>query len=360
MTKTIILNCNDCFAAYKFRLDLIKKLKEKYRVYVLAGFDEHTRFLKKENIDVIAVDIDNTGTRVTRELRLIMSYRKIFRKLRPDIIINYTVKPHLYVPLVAPHRARIINVVTGLSSVLLENTWRSRLVTFLYRLVSRKVDHYVFLNGDDYQFFADLKILKKSHSIIRGEGVNLENFHPYVDFSMSPTFIFVGRLVKEKGVREYLEAAEIIKRRFPETRFLIAGAFYHKHSAIDRELIRRYERKGIVKYLGYCHDINGVLRGVHCVVLPSYREGLPISLIEGLASKKVIIAADTAGSRDVVVDGYNGFLSVVGSSYDLASKIEAYLFARNKEELHANALATARQYDVAIAIREMQRIIEGV
>ena len=96
------------------------------------------------------------------------------------------------------------------------------------------------------------------------------------------------------------------------------------------------------------------------MVLPSYREGLPISLVEALASKKIIIAADTVGSKDVVIDGYNGFLTTLGSSYDLAVKIEKYIFAQNKEELHNNALDTARQYDVAITIKEMQKIIEGV
>ena len=360
MKKKIIINCNDCFAAYKFRLDLIKKLREKYQVYVIAGFDEHTQFLKRENVDVIAVDIDNTGTRLTQEIKLLLGYRKIVRTNRTDIINNYTIKPHLYATLVAPRKAKIINVVTGVSSALTQNTLMSRFVILFYRLISKKVDHYVFLNADDYNYFTKLKILKKSHSIIKGEGVNLENFYPYVDFSRPLTFIFIGRLVKEKGVIEYLEAAELIKRRFPGTRFLIAGAFYRKNSTVDRELVRRYEKKGIVKYLGYCHDINEILRGVHCVVLPSYREGLPISLVEALASKKIIIAADTVGSKDVVIDGYNGFLTTLGSSYDLAVKIEKYIFAQNKEELHNNALDTARQYDVAITIKEMQKIIEGV
>ncbi|MCK9536151.1 MAG: glycosyltransferase family 4 protein [Bacilli bacterium] len=358
--KKIVLNCNDCFAAYKFRLDLIKKLKEEYQVYVVAGFDDHTQFLKRENIDVYIIDIDKTGTGIFKEIKLFFTYRKIFKKLKPDIIINYTIKPHLYATMAAPKNTKIINVVTGLSSIFTKNTIITRVVILLYRLISKKINHYVFLNIDDYHYFVGLKILKKSHTIIKGEGVNLDNFYPYVDLSMPLTFIFIGRLVKEKGIIEYLEAAKLIKNRFSDVRFLIAGSFYKKNTMIDRELIRCYEKEGIVNYLGYCYDINEILRKVHCVVLPSYREGLPISLIEGLASKKIIIAANAVGSKDVVVDGFNGFLANIKSSYDLAVKMEKYIFARNKEEMHNNALYSSRQYDVNNAITAMKRIIEGI
>jgi len=358
--KTIALICNDCFAAYKFRLDLIKHLKTKYRVFIIAGFDSYTQILKSENIEIDIVDINNTGTSIFQELQLLFSYRKILKAKRPYIIINYTIKPHIYASLVAPKNTKIINVVTGISSVLTATTIKSKIIVLLYRLISKRIDHYVFLNNDDYNHFLEMKIIKKTHSIIKGEGVNLANFYPYVDFSKPTTFIYIGRLVKEKGIIEYLEAAKMVKGRYPNVRFLIAGAFYRKYSTISNKVIDYYEKQGIVKYLGYRYDINEALRDVHCVVLPSYREGIPISLIEGLASKKVVIAANAIGSKEVVIDGYNGFLANKMSSYDLALKIEKYLFLQNKEEMHENALESSKQYDVNKSIKEMKKIIEGI
>lgn len=358
--KKIVVSCNDCFAAYKFRLDLIKHLKKDYHVYVIAGFDEYTRLLKEENIEVKLIEINKTGMSLLQDIKLFFQYRKILKKIKPDIIINYTVKPHIYTTLASSKKAKIINVVTGLCSVITEKSIKSRVLILLYKMISRKVNHYVFLNNDDFDFFINFKIIKTNHSVIQGEGINLNNFYPDVDFSKPLTFIYIGRLVKEKGIIEYLEAAKIIKNRFPSTKFLVAGAFYKKHSSVSKELIARYQNEGIIKYLGYCFDINEVLRDVHCVVLPSYREGLPISLIEGLASKKIAIAADAVGSRDVIIDGYNGFLANIKSSFDLSCKMEKYIFTHNKEQMHTNALLSSRQYDVNKTISEMKRIISQI
>lgn len=358
--KKLLISCNDCFAVYKFRLELIKVLKKDFRVYVVAGFDAYTRLLKKENIDVRLIDINKTGKSFIQDIKLYFTYKKIIKEIRPDIIINYTVKPHLYTTLAAKKKLKVINVVTGLSSILTEKSFKSKLVIFLYRIIARKVDHYVFLNNDDYDFFVNGNIIKNEYSIIKGEGVNLDNFYPDVDFSQPLTFIYIGRLVKEKGIIEYLEAARAIKNRFPKVRFLVAGDFYHKRSSISRDLMQKYEKEGIIKYLGYCPDINEILRYVHCVVLPSYREGMPISLIEGLASKKVAIAARAVGSKDVIIEGFNGFLANIKSSYDLSCKMEQYIFSGDKEQMHKNALASSKQYDVNNTIAAMKRIINTV
>jgi len=195
LMKRIVLNCNDCFAAYKFRLDLIKKLQEEYQIFVVAGFDEYTQLLKREKVNVITVDIDKTGVSLFKELKLFFTYKKILKKLMPDILINYTIKPHLYATLAVKKKTKIINVVTGMSLILTENTILSRLVLMAYRFISHRVNHYVFLNADDYNSFVEMRILKKYHTIIRGEGVNLNNFNPYVDFTKPITFIFIGRLV---------------------------------------------------------------------------------------------------------------------------------------------------------------------
>lgn len=358
--KKIVFNCNDCFAAYTFRLDLIKKLEEKYKVYIIAAFDNYTQILKQENLDVITIDSESTGTNPIQDFKLIKTYKKILKEINPDLMINYTIKPHVYATLVAPKKTKIINVVSGVGSVFTKKNILFHFVTCLYRFTTRKVDYYVFLNHDDYEDFRRLKILKQPYMFLNSEGVDLEKFYPYVNLSKPYTFIFIGRLVKEKGIIEYLEAAKRIKFKYPDTKFLIAGSYYKKKTAVSKDLIQSYENEKIVKYLGHRYDINEVLKDVHCVVLPSYREGMPISLIEGLASKKVIIASNVIGCKEVVEDGYNGFLADPMSEYDLSLKIEKYINSRNKEELHENALNSSKKYDRKLIVKQMIDLIEEI
>ena len=288
-----------------------------------------------------------------------MFYRSIFRKIKPDLIINYTIKPHLY-GAIASKRTKVINFVSGVGSVFLKHNLIFYLSKYCYSLISRKVDMYVFLNKDDYNLFNNYKLIKNKYKIINGEGVNLDKFYNYVDFSLEPTFIFIGRLIKEKGVLDYLEAAKIIKEKYPKTRFLIVGAFYDKETVIDKDLIYKYEKLGIIKYLEYSYEINKVLKDVHVVVLPSYREGLPISLVEGLASKKVLIATDVSGNREVCIDGYNGYLVRVKDPNDLARAMEEYINLENKELMHENAIKSSIKYDKSKYVNEMVDLIERI
>lgn len=355
--KKIIINCNDCFSAYNFRLGLIKELEKEYEVYVVAGFDKYLPLLHQEKVNVITFPSASTSLGLRKNFRLLRNYRRIFKTIQPDLIINYNVKPHIYGTLMAPKKTKVINFVTGVGSVFEERNFLFKIVRCLYRLVSKKVDHYLFLNKDDYYLFSELDLLRQPHTIVPGEGIDLDKFYPYVDFNRPLTFIYIGRLLEEKGIREYLEAAKMIKRRFPEVNFLIAGDFYKKKSALKRSDISRYEEKGIVKYLGYRFDINVLLRDVHVVVLPSYREGLPFSLLEGLASKKFLIASAVPGCKDVVVDGYNGFLVRPRSSYDLVLKMEKYIKSDNKEELHNNAYISSEKFDQKKIIPEIVQLI---
>lgn len=355
--KKVIINCNDCFSAYNFRLGLIKELEKTYEVHVVSGFDKYLPLLHQENINVIPINSSFAGLGIRENLRQLRDYRRIFKSIEPDLILNYTIKPHLFGTLMAPKRTKVINFVTGVGSVFEKRNLLFKIICFLYRFTSRKVDHYIFLNKDDYYLFSELEILRQPHTILSGEGIDSEKFYPHVDFNKPLSFIFIGRLLEEKGVREYLEAAKIIKRRFPEVKFFIAGDFYQKKSSLKRKDIYRYEKEGIVKYLGHRFDINVLLRDVHVVVLPSYREGMPFSLMEGLASKKFLIASAVPGCRDVVIDGYNGFLVRPKSSYDLILKMEKYIKSENKEELHNNAYASSSKFDQKKIIPEIVGLI---
>lgn len=355
--KKLIVNCNDCFALYTFRLELLIELKKIYDLYIIARRDNYFSKLVNYGFDVIDSNVQGNKKSVFKDLSLVFFYKKIFKIIKPNIIINFTIKPHIYGTMVSK-KTKVINFVSGVGSVFLKHDLIFKVSKYLYRFISRKVDLYVFINNEDLEEFIELSLIKHDYEVINGEGVNLDKFYQEVDFSLPPTFIFIGRLVKEKGIEEYLKAAKVIKARHPETKFLVVGEFYDKDSVIDKVLFYDYVEMGIIEYLGFSDKVNEILRKVHVVVLPSYREGLPISLIEGLASKKFIIASDVAGCRDVCVDGYNGFLCESKNVDSIVYAIEKYLNFEEKEILHENALNSSYQYDKEFYVKKMVDLIE--
>lgn len=357
--KTLVINCNDCFALYTFRLELLKQLKEKYKLYVIARKDDYYPLLLEAGIDIIDSSLEGSKKNLFKDLKLIFFLRKTIRKIKPDIIINYTIKPHLYGSLVSKD-AKIINFVSGVGSVFLKRNLLFHLCKYFYRFIAKKVDLYIFLNNDDLELFQNLRLIKNKYEVIKGEGVHLENFYPEINFELPPTFIFIGRLVKEKGIIEYLFAAKKIKEKYPNTRFLVVGGFYDKESVVDKEYLLKFQSEGIIEYLGYSYNINEILRNVHVVVLPSYREGFSISLIEGLASKKFLITTNVAGCKDICIDGYNGFLVGPKNVEMLANAIERYILSEEKELLHENALNSSYQFNKIFYIEKMVDIVENL
>lgn len=355
--KKLIINCNDCFALYNFRLELLQELKAKYELYIIARRDDYYLKLVNGGFEVIDSNVEGSKKNFFKDLHLIVFYKKIFNKIKPDIIINYTIKPHIYGTLVSKN-AKVINFVSGVGSVFLYENLTFKICKALYKCLKRKVNLYVFLNSDDVNLFKRYDLIKNDFEIIKGEGVNLKKFDPVVKFNLPLSFIFIGRLVKEKGIIEYLEAAKMIKQKYPDSRFYIVGKLYDKNSVIKEEKLLMYQNQGIIEYLGYTYEINEILKEVHVVVLPSYREGFPISLIEGLASKKFIIATNVAGCKDICVDGYNGFLVKERSVESLVEGIEKYINFENKELLHENALNSSYQYAKEFYVEKMVDLIE--
>lgn len=354
--KKLVINCNDCFALYNFRLDLLKELRKHYRLYIIAKKDEYYELLQNEGFVIIDSLVIGNKNNPIKDISLIIFLRKLFKKIKPDIIINYTIKPHIYGTLVSKN-AKVINFVSGVGSVFLKENLLFKICKCLYKYIAKKVDLYIFLNKDDQELFRKHKLIKNSYTIIQGEGVNLEKFEKEVNFNLPITFIFVGRLIKEKGIKEYLEAARIVKEKYPKIRFLIVGNFYNKNSVIQKNEIIAYHKQKIIEYLGYTYKINEVLKEVHVVVLPSYREGFPISLIEGLASKKFLIATNVAGCREVCIDGYNGFIVEAKNVNSLVQGIIKYINFEDKELLHENALNSSYQYAKEFYVERMVDLI---
>ena len=266
-------------------------------------------------------------------LNSLRALHKVFAATRPDTLIAYTVKPVTLGSLAASWAGvgNIIGLITGLGFAFTEGAGTRRKVsrlaaTFLYRQALRRNQLVIFQNPDDRDYFREHSILARDAKslVVPGSGVELDRFTP-VPLPATPTFLMVARLIGDKGVREFAEAATLLKKRYPEASFRLAGWFDDSPDAISRDELARMEAGG-VEYLGKLDDIRPALGAASIFVLPSrYREGTPRSSLEAMAMGRAIVTTDTPGCRETVIDGENGFLVPPRDSAALVAAMEKFI-----------------------------------
>ena len=314
---------------YNFRGDLIKELITKGYEVIVTGPD-NTDVEKIESLGARFKEIpmNKNGTSIVGDLRYCRSLTKLFKEESPDVTLGYTVKPVVY-GAIAAKRAGVKNItslVTGAGYTFTATTPKARLlgtiVRNLYRIGLSKSNHVVFQNQDDMKEFCRIKLVKPGKcSFVNGSGVNLDHF------TRSPlpeniTFFMLSRLLKSKGVREYLEAAKIVKEKYPHVQFYILGKYETSmQDAIQREYVEKFIKDGIVERFEETDDVRPYYEMCSVYVLPSYREGTPRTVLEAMAMGRPIITTDTQGCRETVKDGINGFLVPVKDIHALAEKM---------------------------------------
>ncbi len=341
----VVIVVNTSWNIYNFRLGLIQGLQQQgIEVVAIApedGYSEHIR----GQLMFQPVDMQQKGINPLKDLRLMVNLYRTYKSLEPDCILHYTIKPNIY-GTIAARLAGIpsISNVSGLGTVFLHRNIVSRIAINLYRLAFRFPSKIFFQNNDDRILFTQLKLVNsKKTDVLPGSGINLNMYAPKDLPSKGPfTFLFAARLLYDKGVIEYVKAAEAIRRKYPSTIFQIAGALDNDSKlGVSQMELERWIQEGIVEYKGFVHDMRSLMTQCHCVVLPSYREGVPRSLIEAAAVARPIIATDVPGCKEITRDGYNGFLCRVKNHADLASKMEKILLLNEKDitRLGANGRA---------------------
>ena len=326
--STVLLSANSCWNIVNFRGGLIRALRDRgYRVVVAAPDDAHRPKLADLGADFRPVAINSSGISVVEDLRLLGRYLAVFREVRPSAYLSFTVKPNIYGSLGARLvGAKAINNVSGLGTVFIKPGPLTALVTRLYRFALRASATIFFQNRDDLELFVGKRIARREQAqLLPGSGVDLERFRPRPASAGDGAFRFllVGRLLWDKGVGEYIEAARIVRRAHPQTRFQLLGPVgANNRTAVPATALEAWRAEGIVDYLGESGDVRDAMEQADCIVLPSYREGLPRALLEGSAMGKPLIATDVPGCRDVVVEGNTGYLCAERSAESLAAAME--------------------------------------
>lgn len=318
------------------RKNLLQALSKAGWELLLAGRADHgTEGLKDLGYEFQELPMENKGTNLFADLGTLIAFFRLYRKFRPDAVLHFNSKPDIYGSMAASLLGiPAISNVTGLGMVYVGSGGPVRLVVnALYRLAFLgKRNKVFFQNEDDRDLFVGMKILRREKALLLpGSGVDVDRFRPDSDpepprgravEAGSFTFLFASRLVLSKGVREFIAAAAELRKEMPRVRFVMMGEHLDFKSFIPRVELEAALAQGIVEYRGEERDTLSALRDCDCVVLPSYyREGVPRILLEGAAMGKPLIAADSIGTREPVIDGKNGFLCIPGSAADLAAKM---------------------------------------
>jgi glycosyltransferase involved in cell wall biosynthesis len=355
--RHVVIAYNTCWYVYNFRLPLIRALIGKgWRVTVLAPRDAYSARVESAGAAHRHIDLDPRGMNPLRELATIGRFKKAYRELTPAVALQYTIKPDIYGSIAARSLGiPVINTITGLGTMF-SGGLKERAVRALYRYAFAKADLVFFQNVDDQDLFMRSGIVRKERTaLLPGSGVDTERFSPRPRGAGPFTFLLAARLLRAKGVEEFIAAARQVKARHAGTRFVLLGS----HDPSDREyanagLVSRSQEDGTIESPGHVDDIRPFLAAADCIVLPSYyREGIPRSLLEAASMGKPLIAADSVGTREPVRDGVNGFLCRPRDPQDLASKMELML-AMSREKLEEMGAASRRlaveTYDERIVV----------
>jgi glycosyltransferase involved in cell wall biosynthesis len=326
MRVAIVINTS--WNIWNFRAGLVRALQAAgHEVLAIAPPDDYSARLETElGCRFVPVLMENKGTNPAKDAQLTRRFYKIYKRERPDVVLHFTIKPNIYGTLAA-RLAGVpsINNVSGLGTVFLIRNVVSRVALGLYRVAFRFPRRVFFQNADDRQLFIAHGLVRPEIAgLLPGSGVDTARFRPAAAFTRNEPFVFlmVARVLYEKGIQEYFEAAKIVRQAAPGTRVQLLGALDEAGGVgVARAVFEGWLAAGDIEYLGRSDDVAGHLHRADCVVLPSYREGTPKTLLEAAAVGKPIVTTDVPGCRETVVEGRNGFLCQVRSGEDLAAKM---------------------------------------
>jgi glycosyltransferase involved in cell wall biosynthesis len=338
-----------------------------YDVAVIAPQDPAADARMRDlGVKRIPIDIDRMGLNPLADFRLMLKYRSLLKQLRPAAYLSYTIKPNIYGSFAAASLGiPAFPNVSGLGTAFIQGGALQTLVTQLYRIGFAHAPVVFFQNGEDRKLFVDRGIVKADRAqVLPGSGVDLQHFVPAPLPPGPAIFLFIGRLLRDKGVLEFVEAARALRGEYPEIRFQLLGGLDEGNRTGSREAeLESWIAEGCIEHLGTTDDVRPFIAAATSVVLPSYREGLPRSLLEAGAMGRPLIATDVPGCRDVVEDGVNGYLCNVRDATSLAAAMRRLLELRPEQQLAMGEAArrgVEQRFSEAFVVRTYLSVLASV
>lgn len=305
-----------------------------YEVWVATRVDQHEQKIRAEGFQLVPLQMERSSLSLRSQYRALRELTRVYREVKPDFVHHVALKPVL-IGSMAAHRARIpavINALAGLGFVFASETPRARVMRPLIRMWFRHVlnrgnSQLILQNPDDVHMFVENKLVSAERAVmIRGSGVDVQHFHVLPEPQGKPSVALVARMLRDKGIVELVEATRILRAQSRDVRVILAGGLDELNpSCLHEDEIRKWEREGLVEWWGEVEDVRTVWAQAHVAVLPSYREGLPKSLLEAAACGRALIATEVPGCREIVQHEQNGLLVPVRASAPLARAISRLL-----------------------------------
>lgn len=359
--KRLLILANSDSAIFKFRSELIEELSKQFHIGIGIPFGQYMDLITNSKYEFVDIPINRHGLNPIEDFRLFLRYLRLINDFKPDTILTYTIKPNLYGSIVASGKGiPCLCNITGLGTALEKKSFLQKVLIRMYRYAMKNVSTIFFQNSHGKDFFIENGIGKESqYYLLPGSGVNLERFNvlPYPE-NEPLRFFFIARVIKEKGIDEFLYAARRFHEEKKAAEFHVCGACEEAYE----EILKSEEVKGVIKYHGLVKDMRTMYRMASCVVLPSYYpEGQSNVLLEGAASGRPLITTDHPGCREAVEDGHTGFLVMKKDGQDLYEKLSRVLFMTDSErkEMGQNGRTKVeREFDRNIVINAYKERIQ--
>lgn len=325
MKKNVLVLVNHDVVIYNFRKELIERLiLEGYRVVISSPYGERIDDLIGMGCEYYEATIERHGTNPFKEFKLLTYYKNLMKKVKPDVVLTYTIKPNIYGGLAAKkYNIPYIANITGLGTAVEKDSIIQKINIVLYKIAFSKIHKVFFQNTENMNFFKKNNIVVDKHELVPGSGVNLNHFR-VLEYPSEDTieFVFISRIMKEKGIDQFIAAAKYITQNYSNTKFHVCGFCEENY---ENQLIA-LENQGVLKYHGMIRDVREILSKTHCTVHPTYYpEGLSNVLLESSASGRPIITTDRSGCREVVENGVTGYIVNQRDTQDLINKIEKFI-----------------------------------
>lgn len=335
LKKRVLFLVNHDVVIYNFRLEIVERLlSDGYEVHISSPYGERIDDLIALGAKFHEVGMDRHGMNPGYEYKLLKNYERLFNEVKPDVILGFTIKPNIY-GAIAARKLKIPFVanITGLGTAVENNGWKQKIFVMLYKYAFKDIQRVFFQNTENQQFFVDNKIALGKHKLIPGSGVNLDRF-PLREYPNDENgvvrFAFISRIMKEKGIDYYLEAAKVLKMKYSNAEFHICGFCEAEYQG----KLEEYSNNGTVIYHGMIRNVAEFLNDIHCVVHPTYYpEGISNVLLEACASGRPIITTDRSGCREVVDNGENGYMIPQKNVEKLIEAIDMFMRLSNDDRM---------------------------